>query len=66
MMEEDQTMNQLHDSLSLFEQLVSNQALTEVPLVLLLNKRDILERKIEYRPLSICFPKLKGMFLSKF
>ena len=47
----------MHESLNLFESVVSNKWLTRASIILFLNKKDLFENKIKSRPLSVCFPE---------
>ncbi|KAG8889910.1 hypothetical protein FRB98_001956 [Tulasnella sp. 332] len=74
---EDRTMNRLQDSLTLWTELCKNKILAEVPLVLFLNKSDLLKKKIEsgvqlkkyipsYGDRPNTFSAIAKYFLSKF
>ena len=46
---EDETQNRLKESLSLFKNLIRYYWFQKTPIILFLNKKDVLESKIEYR-----------------
>ncbi|CAH8493157.1 unnamed protein product [Schistosoma mattheei] len=57
---EDQEMNRMMESMTLFSSICNNQWFTETSIILFLNKRDIFENKIMKSPLTICFPEYTG------
>uniref|UniRef100_A0A0W0GCB4 Uncharacterized protein n=1 Tax=Moniliophthora roreri TaxID=221103 RepID=A0A0W0GCB4_MONRR len=57
---EDPSINRLSESLILFEAVAHTHWLTNVPMVLLLNKKDVLERKIAKSPIVNFFPDYAG------
>ncbi|ESK84355.1 guanine nucleotide-binding protein subunit alpha [Moniliophthora roreri MCA 2997] len=57
---EDPSINRLSESLILFEAVAHTHWLTNVPMVLLLNKKDVLERKIAKSPIVDFFPDYAG------
>lgn len=54
-LDEDPTTNRMHESLTLWEELVNSRWFQNKPLTLLLNKRDIFEKKFPLSPLSKTF-----------
>jgi GTPase SAR1 family protein len=59
-LEEDGVTNRMHDSLELFKQIAMHHALRTIPIILFLNKKDILEKKIKEVDLNTCFSDYKG------
>ena len=57
---EDQKTNRMIESLNLFEDTINNQWFEKMPIILFLNKSDLLQAKIEKVPLSTCFPDFQG------
>eukprot|EP00611_Tribonema_gayanum_P008548 TRINITY_DN1812_c0_g1_i1.p1 TRINITY_DN1812_c0_g1~~TRINITY_DN1812_c0_g1_i1.p1 ORF type:complete len:409 (-),score=102.26 TRINITY_DN1812_c0_g1_i1:654-1847(-) len=57
---EDPTKNRMHESLELFEQIVSNPLFEGVHIFLLLNKKDLFEQAIQHVSLKTCFPEYEG------
>lgn len=57
---EDEEVNRMHESLNLFDSTCNNTWFTKTSMVLFLNKKDIFEEKIQYSPLTTCFPDYKG------
>ena len=50
----------LRESLGVFQDVCNERALRRVPIILMLNKRDIFERILEATPLSSCFKSYDG------
>jgi hypothetical protein len=59
-LKEDLSTNRMREALQLFEEIVNNKELEEVPIILFLNKVDLFEEKIARVPLTVCFPEYKG------
>lgn len=57
---EDEEVNRMRESMTLFESICNNKLFAETPIILFLNKKDLFERKIRSSPLTICFPEYKG------
>ncbi len=57
---EDNTVNQLTDSLVLFEQISNHPLLQNIDFILFLNKKDLYTKKIKKTPLSKYFPEFEG------
>ncbi|XP_065193468.1 guanine nucleotide-binding protein G(i) subunit alpha-1-like [Sycon ciliatum] len=57
---EDQTVNRMKDSLSIFKYISNSEHLANVSLLLFLNKTDLLEDKVSKSPISRYFPKYQG------
>ncbi len=60
MMLENPKENRMHDSIRLFGNICNNRLLKDACMILFLNKKDILEKKIHYSPLTQCFPEYTG------
>ena len=52
--------NRMQDSIRLFGTICNNRLLKDACMILFLNKKDILERKISSSPLTQCFPDYTG------
>lgn len=59
--EEDGDVAQFDESLAVFEGLVNDKTLKELPFVLLFSKRDILQEKLKTRQLRPFFPDFSGI-----
>lgn len=57
---EDPTQNRLTESLDLFESIWNNRWLLSIPIILFLNKQDLLADKIVKNKLSDYFPKFNA------
>eukprot|EP00752_Nemacystus_decipiens_P001424 g1404.t1 len=57
---EDSSVNKMQESLTLFQQVVSNPIFRNTPIFLFLNKKDIFESMVEKTPLTVCFPDFPG------
>ncbi|KAJ3424386.1 guanine nucleotide-binding protein g(o) subunit alpha [Anaeramoeba flamelloides] len=57
---EDESINRMHESILLFEQISNNQYFHKSPIILFLNKVDLFKRKIAKYPLTIAFPNYTG------
>ncbi|KAJ3432135.1 guanine nucleotide-binding protein g(o) subunit alpha [Anaeramoeba flamelloides] len=57
---EDETMNRMHESLLLFEEITNSRWLTESSFILFLNKVDLFKEKLKQFKLKKCFPNYKG------
>jgi len=57
-LEEDQTKNAMKEALNVFR--IVGKTFKNMPIILLLNKRDLFEQKIEKNPLNKCFKGYKG------
>ena len=57
---EDSTVNRMHESLSLFGEVVSNQIFESTPIFMFLNKKDLFEDMIKKTSLKTCFPDYNG------
>ncbi len=61
-MEEDPTTNRMVDSMNLFGETVSNSLLKNVKIILLMNKTDLLEKKLKVSSLRKYFSDLSSKF----
>ena len=59
-LEEDNKVNRMKESMQLFDSICNNRWLTKKPLVLFMNKTDLLKKKIKHIPLTVCFPEYTG------
>jgi len=59
-LEEDKTVNRMHESLQLFKEICNSEYFRKVALILFLNKSDLFQEKITRVNLDICFPEYKG------
>jgi len=58
---EDETVNRMHESLELFEEICQCSYFTDTPLVIFFNKEDLFRSKLEEKiDLKQCFPEYKG------
>jgi hypothetical protein len=57
---EDESTNRMVESLRLFDSICNNMWFEETSFILFLNKKDLFEDKLMYRPLTVCFPKYRG------
>mmetsp|Transcript_16259 Transcript_16259/g.63389 ORF Transcript_16259/g.63389 Transcript_16259/m.63389 type:complete len:351 (+) Transcript_16259:209-1261(+) len=65
MLEEDPTVNRMHESLKLFGDIINNMWFEETSIILFLNKKDLFEEKIKRVDLSLCFRQYDGGFTYK-
>ena len=59
-LEEDPTVNRLHESLKLFESICNIKWFQNAAMMLFLNKKDVFDEKIEDSPLKVCFSDYTG------
>jgi signal recognition particle receptor subunit beta len=59
-LDEDRTVNRMHDSIVLFEEICKNLLLKSASIVLFLNKKDLFKIKIKKVSMQRCFPEFKG------
>mmetsp|Transcript_22184 Transcript_22184/g.22893 ORF Transcript_22184/g.22893 Transcript_22184/m.22893 type:complete len:356 (-) Transcript_22184:714-1781(-) len=57
---EDNTVNRMHESLVLFEDILKNPLFKDTPIFVFLNKKDLFEEMIPKYPLTNCFPEYDG------
>lgn len=57
---EDETVNRMHESIMLFEEICNCQWFNETAIILFLNKKDLFEEKIQRVDLNVCFPEYQG------
>jgi guanine nucleotide-binding protein G(i) subunit alpha len=59
-LKEDPSVNRMHDSLALFDQICNSHFFKDSIILLLLNKDDIFRERIRNKDLSVCFPDYTG------
>ena len=59
-LEEDEGVNRIVESMKLFESIVNNKWFTKTSIIIFFNKKDLFEEKIKNSPLKICFPEYEG------
>ena len=59
-LKEDPSVNRMHDSLALFDQICNSHFFKDSIILLLLNKDDIFRERIRHKDLSVCFPDYTG------
>ena len=59
-LEEDENVNRLIESMKLFESICNNKWFVKTTIIIFFNKKDLFEEKIQYSPLTICFPEYSG------
>lgn len=57
---EDETVNRMHESIMLFDEICNCQWFNDTSFILFLNKSDIFRQKIKDTSLDVCFPDYKG------
>ncbi|KAG5183737.1 P-loop containing nucleoside triphosphate hydrolase protein [Tribonema minus] len=57
---EDTSVNRMHESLQLFEEIVKNPIFVNTPIFVFLNKKDLFEQMIAKTSLKVCFPEYDG------
>jgi len=57
---EDESVNRMHESLQLFDDICNNGWLQNVSMILFLNKKDLFQEKIQKVDLNYCFPEYTG------
>eukprot|EP00013_Stygamoeba_regulata_P024678 CAMPEP_0177654268 /NCGR_PEP_ID=MMETSP0447-20121125/14224_1 /TAXON_ID=0 /ORGANISM="Stygamoeba regulata, Strain BSH-02190019" /LENGTH=356 /DNA_ID=CAMNT_0019157871 /DNA_START=45 /DNA_END=1115 /DNA_ORIENTATION=+ len=57
---EDETVNRMHESIMLFEEICNCQWFNETAIILFLNKSDLFQQKIQTIDLNICFSDYTG------
>ncbi|KAI8896374.1 guanine nucleotide binding protein, alpha subunit [Globomyces pollinis-pini] len=62
---EDPTINRMHDSLTLFDEIVNHPLLDKPGIMLFLNKKDLYEKKIKNIPIQTYFPDYVGILIYK-
>jgi hypothetical protein len=59
---EDESVNRMHESLKLFDEICNSRWFSSVSMILFLNKSDIFKEKIKRVDLKVCFPDYSGSF----
>ena len=57
---ENVVINRMHESLSLFANIITSPYLANVPTILFFSKDDIFREKIQSTSLRVCFPEYPG------
>jgi len=57
---EDETVNRMHESLKLFDEICNSRWFSNISIILFLNKADLFKIKIAKVDLKVCFPKYEG------
>lgn len=57
---EDESVNRMHESLKLFDEICNSRWFSSVSLILFLNKSDLFRDKIKKVNLNVCFPEFDG------
>jgi len=57
---EDETVNRMHEAVTLFDEICNSRWFTKTSMVLFLNKSDLFQEKIKKVDLIECFPEYKG------
>ncbi|KAL9653409.1 hypothetical protein ABK040_002045 [Willaertia magna] len=57
---EDDKTNRMIDSIDLFDEVINSRLLKDVNVILLLNKRDVFEKKIKTKSIKTLFPEYTG------
>lgn len=60
LLDEDEEVNRMEESLKLFKSICSNKWFVETAIVLFLNKTDVFAKKIQQTPLKVCFSEYEG------
>ena len=55
-LEEDDQMNRMEESLNVFDEICNSEWFVNTPIILFLNKDDLLEEKLKSKPLGIFSP----------
>ena len=61
---EDENVNRMHESLTLFDEICNSQWFVGTSVILFLNKIDLFKKKIKKIDLNVCFPEYSGLLLS--
>jgi len=57
---EDERVNRMHESVTLFEEICNCQWFNETSVIMFLNKSDLFEEKIKHTDLKVCFDDYEG------
>lgn len=63
---EDERVNRMHESVTLFEEICNCQWFNETSVIMFLNKSDLFEVKIKEVDLKVCFEDYAGSFRTSF
>jgi hypothetical protein len=57
---EDESVNRMHESLKLFDEICNSVWFAEVSMILFLNKEDVFKEKVKKVDIAVCFPEYTG------
>jgi len=57
---EDDTVNRMHESLELWDEVCNDKFLRDMGMIMFLNKDDLFRQKIKKVDLNVCFPEYSG------
>lgn len=57
---EDESVNRMHESLKLFDEICNSVWFANVSMILFLNKDDVFREKVKKVDISVCFPEYTG------
>ena len=57
---EDNSVNRLHESMKLFTTVLNNKWFMEAAVIVLFNKKDLLQMKLRESSITVCFPQYTG------
>jgi len=60
MLVEDETVNRMHESVQLFDDMANDRWLKHIPMIVFLNKSDLFKEKIARVDMKMCFPEYNG------
>lgn len=63
---EDDSVNRVHEALTLFDSICNSQWFAKTSMILFLNKKDLFEKKLTTSPLENYFPEYAGMPTTRF
>lgn len=56
-LEEDSTVNRLHESIDMLDEIMNSRWFSEVTIIIFLNQYDVFLEKIKRIPLTVCYPE---------
>jgi hypothetical protein len=62
-LEDDESVNRMHESLTLFGDIINNRWFQNTSIILFLNKKDLFAEKIKRVDLRCCFPDYKVLLV---
>jgi len=57
---EDEEVNRMHEALQLFDSVINHKYFKGTSIILFLNKKDLLKKKVAESPLNLCFHEYQG------